>query len=147
MVEVIAKNKKAYFEYQLLEKFEAGIELKGSEVKSIRQGKVSLKESFCLIKEAEIYVYGMHISPYEKSGNSKLDPIRARKLLLHKGEADKLYSITAQKGFALIPVSIYFKKGFAKLEIAVAKGKKIFDKRDKLREKALTRDIQRSLKK
>ncbi|MFH1868369.1 MAG: SsrA-binding protein SmpB [Candidatus Omnitrophota bacterium] len=142
----IAKNRKAYFDYNLSDRFEAGIELKGPEVKSIRQRKVSLSESFARVERSGLYLYGMHISPYEQSGPFAPDPTRVRKLLLHKSEIIKLQSLTAQKGYTLVPVRIYFKRGFAKVEIAVASGKKLFDKRDKIRRRTVDREIRRSLK-
>lgn len=142
----IAKNRKAHFDYNLSDRFEAGIQLKGAEVKSIRQRKVSLNDSFARVEKNGVYVYGMHISPYEQSGPFAPDPTRVRKLLLHKSEITKLQSLTAQKGYTLVPVRIYFRKGFAKVEIAVASGKKLFDKREKIRRRTVEREIRRSLK-
>jgi SsrA-binding protein len=142
----IARNKKAFFEYTLFDRFEAGIELMGPEVKSIRQGKVALGDSFVRIENAQAYVYGMHISPYEQSGPFAPDPKRARKLLLHKKQIALLAGSVSLKGYTLIPIRIYFKKGFAKIEIAIAKGKKLFDKREKLRRRAVDMDLKRSFK-
>ena len=142
----IAQNKKAHFDYTLLDRFEAGIELKGAEVKSIRQGKVNLKESFARIERGEVHIYGMHINPYKQSGPFAPDPTRTRKLLLHKREIDRLQGLTAQKGYTLVPTRIYLKKGFAKVEIAVAKGKRLFDKREKIRRRTIEREMQRTLK-
>jgi len=142
----IARNKKAFFEYTLSDKFEAGIELQGPEVKSMREGKISLSDSFVKAEKGEVYLYGMHVSPYKQSGPFAPDPTRVRKLLLHKTEIEKLNSLTNQKGYTVIPTRLYFKKGFAKIEIAVAKGKKLFDKREKLRRQTVDREISRTLK-
>jgi SsrA-binding protein len=142
----IARNKKAFFEYTLSDKFEAGIELKGPEVKSMREGKISLSDSFVRVEKGQAYLFGMHVSPYKQSGPFAPDPTRVRKLLLHRTEIDKLNSLTAQKGYTLIPTRLYFKRGFAKIEVAVAKGKKLFDKREKLRRQTVDREINRSLK-
>lgn len=142
----IAQNKKAFFDYTLFDRFEAGIALKGAEVKSIRARNVNLKDSFARIDKAQAYLYGMHIGPYEQSGRFAPDPTRARKLLLHKSEIERLIGLTQQKGFTLIPTRIYIKKGFVKVEIAVAKGKRLFDKRESLRRKTAEREIQQSLK-
>ena len=142
----IARNKKAFFEYTLLDKFEAGIELQGPEVKSMREGKISLSDSFVKAEKGEVYLYGMYVSPYKQSGPFAPDPTRVRKLLLHKNEIDKLNSLTNQKGYTVIPTRLYFKRGFAKIEIAVAKGKKLFDKREKLRQQTIDRETNRSLK-
>ncbi len=142
----IARNKKAFFEYTLSDKFEAGIELKGPEVKSMREGKISLSDSFVRVEKGQAYLFGMHVSPYKQSGSFAPDPTRVRKLLLHRTEIDKLNNLTAQKGYTLIPTRLYFKRGFAKIEVAVAKGKKLFDKREKLRRQTVDREISRSLK-
>jgi len=142
----IARNKKAFFEYILSDKFEAGLELKGPEVKSMREGKISLSDSFVKAEKGEVYLYGMHVSPYKQSGPFAPDPTRVRKLLLHKTEIEKLNSLTNQKGYTVIPTRLYFKRGFAKIEIAVAKGKKLFDKREKLRQQTIDRETNRSLK-
>jgi SsrA-binding protein len=141
----IARNKKAFFEYNLFDRIEAGIELKGPEVKSIRQGKIALSDSFVRIENGQAYVYGMHISPYSQSGQYAPDPKRTRKLLLHKRQIDGLSGLALQKGHTLIPVRVYLKKGFVKIEIAVAKGKKLFDKREKLRQQTIDREIKRSI--
>lgn len=142
----IARNKKAFFQYALLDRFEAGIELKGAEVKSMREGKVSLNDSFVRIERAEAYLYNMHVSAYRQSGPFAPDPARVKKLLLHKKELERMSSLTSQKGYTLIPTRCYFKKGFAKVEVAVAKGKKLFDKRERLRQRTIDREIDRSLK-
>ncbi|MFH0731462.1 MAG: SsrA-binding protein SmpB [Candidatus Omnitrophota bacterium] len=142
----VITNRKAAFDYVLFDSIEAGIELKGAEVKSIRQAEANLKDSFVRITDNQAYVYGMHISPYKQSGQFAPDPTRTRKLLLHKAQIQKLASLTSQKGYTVIPIKAYFKKGKVKLEIAVAKGKRFFDKREKLREKQVEREIQRSFK-
>jgi SsrA-binding protein len=141
----IARNKKAFFEYTLFDRVEAGIELKGPEVKSIRQGKVALSDSFVRIENGQAYAYGVHISPYAQSGLYAPDPKRTRKLLLHKRQINELSGSALQKGHTLIPVRVYLKKGFVKIEIAVAKGKKLFDKREKLRQRTIDREIKRSI--
>ncbi|MDD5504391.1 MAG: SsrA-binding protein SmpB [Candidatus Omnitrophica bacterium] len=142
----IACNKKAFFEYTLLEKLECGIELKGPEVKSCRKADISLSGSFVKIENAQAYLYGMHISPYMQSGPYAPDPKRTRRLLLHKSQLSRLYGFASQRGYTLVPVRVYLKKGFVKIEIAVAKGKKLFDKREKLRQKTIEREIRRSIK-
>ncbi|NQT89679.1 MAG: SsrA-binding protein SmpB [Candidatus Omnitrophica bacterium] len=142
----IAQNKKAHFDYILLDRFEAGVELQGPEVKSIRDRKVSIKESFVRIDGGQAYILGMHISPYKQSGQFAPDPTRTRRLLLHKAEIKKLEGLTAQKGHTVVPTRLYFRKGFTKIEIAVAKGKRLFDKRQKLRCQTVEREMRRSLK-
>ena len=142
----VATNKKASFEYQLFDRFEAGLELKGPEVKSIRGRSVNINDSFVRIDRAEAYVFGMHISPYKQSGQFAPDPARARRLLLHKSEIIRLSSFISQKGYTVVPTRVYFKKGKIKLEIAIAKGKKLFDKREKIRKRETDRSIARSLK-
>lgn len=139
---VIAQNKKARYEYFIEETYEAGISLKGTEVKSIRQGKVNIKESYAEIKNGEVFINNMHISPYEMGNRYNEDPIRVRKLLLHKREILKLTSYTTQKGFTLVPLKIYInEQGYVKIELAVAKGKKLYDKRQSMAKK----DAQRSM--
>ena len=129
-VKTIAKNSKAYHDYFIEEKYEAGIELAGTEVKSIRLGNVNLKDSFCLVKDGELSVLGMHISPYEKGNIFNKDPRRTRRLLMHKREIMRLFGRIKQDGYSLIPLSIYFKGPRVKLEIGLAKGKKLYDKRE-----------------
>ena len=146
MTNIIAQNKKAGYEYILLDRFEAGIELKGAEVKSLRNKKASLSESFARVEGGAVYLYGAHISSYKQSGPFAPDPIRVRKLLLHKNEIEKLKNLTTQKGYTLMPTKLYFKRGFVKVEIALAKGKKIFDKREKLHQRTVDIEIKRSLK-
>ncbi len=138
-VKILIKNKKAYHEYFIEETYEAGIALVGSEVKSIRGGKANIKEAFIRIKDSQAFVQGMHISPYEKGSFYNEDPLRERKLLLHKREIVKLYSTITQKGLTLVPLSVYLKKGLVKMEIGVARGKKLYDKRQSIAE----RDAQR----
>jgi SsrA-binding protein len=142
----IARNKKAFFEYALFDRIEAGVELKGPEVKSIRQGKVALSDSFVRIDNRQAYVYGMHISPYKQSGPYAPDPKRVRRLLLHSRQINLLSVFASQKGYTLIPLRVYLKKGFVKIEIAVAKGKRLFDKREKLRRRTIDREIRRLVK-
>lgn len=142
----IAKNKKAYHDYFVEEKFEAGIQLHGTEVKSLRQGAVNLKESFCGIKDGEIFAYGMHISPYEKGNIFNTDPMRPKKLLMHKREINKLYGKVKQEGYAIIPLSLYFRNSLVKMEIGLCKGKKLHDKRESSARKDAQREIQRNTK-
>ncbi len=139
-------NKKARYQYEVVESYEAGIVLKGSEVKSIRDGRVSFVDSFAQIKRGEIFLYNLHIAPYPFDNNPGYEPRRERKLLLHKKEIEKLAGTLAQKGLTLIPLSIYFKKDRAKVEIGLARGKRLYDKRRKLREKAVQQEIKRTLK-
>ena len=147
---LIANNKKVYHDYFLLEKYEAGISLAGTEVKSLRMGKGSIKESFIRIENGEsdgqVYVFGMHISPYEKGNIFNKDPLRPKKLLLHKKEIEKLSSKMKEKGFTIVPVEVYFKGSLVKVEIALAKGKKQYDKRESLKEKDDKRDMARMFK-
>ena len=143
---LIANNKKAYHDYFLEEKYEAGIELHGTEVKSLRMGKCSIKESFVRIQNGEVYIYGMHISPYEKGNIFNKDPLRPKKLLLHKAEIRKLIGKLAEQGYTLVPVEVYLKGSLVKIEIALAKGKKLYDKRDAAAEKSAKRNMERVLK-
>lgn len=142
----ITTNRKAFHEYFVLERFEAGIELAGTEVKSIRAGNVNLKDAFCTIKDGELFVRGMHISPYEHGNIFNKDPVRPRRLLMHKREIVKLNSRIMQDGVALIPLSLYFKDSRVKLELGLCKGKKLHDKRDSEAERQSKRDIDRILK-
>ena len=143
---VIAENRKARFDYEILQNFEAGMVLLGSEVKSLRKGNLSLKEGFAKIEEGEIWLHNLHISPYEKSSGLKLDPKRKRKLLLKKREIHRLIGKIQEKGLTLIPLKIYFKRGFAKCELGLAKGKKIYDKRREIIRREQEREIQRRFK-
>ena len=137
----IAANRKAFHDYFIEEKLEAGIELAGTEVKSIRQGNVNLKDSFCWVKDGELFLYGMHISPYEKGNIFNKDPRRTRRLLVHKREIWRLQAKAQQDGYAIVPLSLYFSGSRVKVEIALAKGKKLYDKR----ESAARRDAQREM--
>lgn len=142
----IAQNKKAYHDYFVLETYEAGIELVGTEVKSLRQGKCNLKDAWCNIDNGEIFVNGMHISPYEHGNIFNRDPMRTRKLLMHKKEIMRLFGTTKQDGLTLIPLSVYFKKGKAKVNVGLCKGKKLYDKRDVAAKKEAQRNIERGMK-
>lgn len=145
-IKLIANNKKAYHDFFILDKYEAGIELVGTEVKSLRMGKCSLKESFIRIDKGEVFVYNMHISPYEKGNIFNRDPLRVRKLLLHKAEINKMLGKTAEKGFTVVPLQVYFKKGKVKMEIALAQGKKLYDKRESIAKKDQRRETERDFK-
>ncbi len=142
----IASNRKAYYDYFVLETYEAGIELYGTEIKSIRGGRVNLKDSFCSVDNGEMFVIGMHISPYEHGNIFNRDPMRKKKLLMHKKEIIKLYSQNQQQGLSIIPLKLYIKKGRAKLEIGLCKGKKLHDKRDVAAKKEANRNIECALK-
>ena len=145
-VKQIAKNKKAYHDYFILETFEAGIELAGTEVKSIRLGNLNLKDSFCSIKNGEIFVYGVHISPYEKGNIFNRDPTRPRRLLMHKREINRLYGKIKQDGLTVIPLSVYLKNSLVKFEIGLARGKKLYDKRDAAAARTANREMDRVIK-
>ncbi len=145
-VKLIANNKKAYHDYFIEEKYECGIELLGTEVKSLRQGKCSIKESYVSVDHGECFIEGMHISPYEKGNIFNRDPLRRRRLLLHKREILKLGGQVQQKGYTLMPLEVYFKKGRVKVEIGLARGKKLYDKRDDIRRRQIRRDIERDYK-
>lgn len=145
-IKSIAKNKKAGHDYFIDDSYEAGIELFGTEVKSIRAGQVNLKDSWCNIKNGEIFVNGMHISPYEKGNIFNRDPDRSRRLLMHRREINKLYGLVQQQGIALIPLEMYFSGSRVKVKIGLCRGKKLYDKRDDMAKRAAQRDIERSLK-
>ena len=145
-MKLIANNKKAYHDYFILETYEAGIALHGTEVKSLRMGKCSIKEAFIRVENEEVYVYGMHISPYEKGNIFNKDPLRVRKLLLHKSEIRKLLGKTKEKGMTLVPLKVYFKDSLVKVEIGLAKGKKLYDKRQDIAKKDQQREAQRDFK-
>lgn len=145
-IKIIATNKKAYHEYYIDDTFEAGIVLTGTEVKSIRAGKVNLKESFCRIKNGELFINNMNISPYDFGNRENHDPTRMRKLLLHHTEIDKLIRLTEQKGLAMVPTKLYFKRNYVKLEIGVGRGKKLHDKRQTLKSKEADREMSKALK-
>lgn len=143
---MIANNKKAYHDYFILDTCEAGIALHGTEVKSLRMGKCSIKESFIRVENSEVYIYGMHISPYEKGNIFNKDPLRVRKLLLHKAEINKLLGKTKEKGVAVVPLKVYFKGSLVKVEVGLAKGKKLYDKRQDIARKDQQREAQRDFK-
>ena len=145
-VKVVAKNSKAYHDYFIEDKYEAGIELAGTEVKSIRLGHVNLKDSFCVVKDGEMSVIGMHISPYEKGNIFNKDPMRQRRLLMHKREILRLFARIKQDGYSLIPLSIYFRGPRVKLELGLAKGKKLYDKRDSAAARDAKREMARAIK-
>ena len=142
----VAQNKKAYHDYFVIESYEAGIELFGTEVKSVRQGKLNLKDSWCSIDGGEIFANGMHISPYEHGNIFNRDPMRPKKLLMHKKEINKLYGLTKQQGYAIIPLSVYFKKVKAKVQLGLCKGKKLYDKREDAAKKSAARSIERAVR-
>lgn len=142
----IAENRKARHDYFIIESYEAGIELVGTEVKAIRQGGVNLKDSWCTIEDGELWVKGMHISPYDHGNIFNRDPMRVRRLLLHKREINKLFGTVKQEGLTLIPISLYFKGSRVKVQVGLCKGKKLHDKRDVMAAEAAKRDIERALK-
>ena len=145
-IKLVANNKKAYHDYFIDEKYEAGIELFGTEVKSIRMGKCSVKEAFVKIDRGEVYVCGMHISPYEKGNIFNKDPLRVRRLLLHKYEIMKLNGKIAEKGYTLVPLQVYFKGSLVKVEVGLARGKKLYDKREDIAKKDQKRELERDFK-
>lgn len=142
----IAQNKKAFHDYFVIESMEAGIELCGTEVKSIRNGRVNLKDSWCSVDNGELYIKGMHISPYEQGNIFNRDPMRVRKLLLHKREIMRLYGTVKQEGYSIIPLSLYFKGSRVKVQIGLCKGKKLYDKRESMAARDAKRDMQRAVK-
>ena len=143
---LIANNKKAYHDYFILDTYEAGIALHGTEVKSLRMGKCSIKESFIRLENGEMFIYGMHISPYEKGNIFNKDPLRVRKLLLHKAEINKMLGKTKEKGMSIVPLKVYFKGSLVKVEIGLAKGKKLYDKRQDIAKKDQKREAERDFK-
>ena len=145
-VKLVANNKKAYHDYFIDEKYEAGLVLHGTEVKSLRMGKCSIKEAWVRIQDGEVWVYGMHISPYEKGNIFNKDPLRPRKLLMHKAEIGNLLGKVKEKGITLVPLQVYFKNGRAKLEIGLARGKKLYDKREELAKRDMRREAEREFK-
>lgn len=145
-LKTVVNNKKAFHDYFVLENYEAGIELFGTEVKSVRQGRVNLKDAWCSIVNGEIFVNGMHISPYEQGNIFNRDPLRVKRLLMHKKEIARLYGLTKQQGYAIIPLSVYFKKGRAKVQLGLCKGKKLYDKREVAAQKSAERDMERGLR-
>lgn len=145
-LKLVANNKKAYHDYFIEEKYEAGLVLHGTEVKSLRMGKCSIKEAFIRIENGEVFIYGMHISPYEKGNIFNKDPLRVRKLLLHKSQIQKLIGNSTEKGYTIVPLQVYFSNGRAKIEIGLAKGKKLYDKRQDIAKKDQKREAEKELK-
>ncbi|MCX4352434.1 MAG: SsrA-binding protein SmpB [Lachnospiraceae bacterium] len=145
-MKLAANNKKAYHDYFIEEKYEAGLVLHGTEVKSLRMGKCSIKEAFIRIENSEVFIYGMHISPYEKGNIFNKDPLRVKKLLLHKQQIRKLIGNSSEKGYTIVPLQVYFKDGRAKIEIGLAKGKKLYDKRQDIAKKDQKREAEKELK-
>ena len=145
-MKLVANNKKAYHDYFIEEKYEAGLVLHGTEVKSLRMGKCSIKEAFIRIEKEEVYIYGMHISPYEKGNIFNKDPLRVKKLLLHKQQIRKLIGNSAEKGYTIVALQVYFRDGRAKIEIGLAKGKKLYDKRQDIAKKDQKREAEKELK-
>ncbi|MBP3602921.1 MAG: SsrA-binding protein SmpB [Lachnospiraceae bacterium] len=145
-MKLVANNKKAYHDYFIEEKYEAGLVLHGTEVKSLRMGKCSIKEAFIRVEKGEVYIYGMHVSPYEKGNIFNKDPLRPKKLLLHKQEIRKLIGSSAEKGYTLVPLQVYFSNGRAKIEIGLAKGKKLYDKRQDIAKKDQKREAEKEMK-
>ena len=145
-IKLIANNKKAYHDFFILDTFEAGLALHGTEVKSLRMGKSSIKESFIRIENGEVFIYGMHISPYEKGNIFNKDPMRVKKLLLHKAEINKMLGKVKEKGISIVPLKVYLKGSLMKIEIGLAKGKKLYDKRDDIAKKDQKREAERDFK-
>ena len=145
-VKIAAQNRKAFHDYYVEEKYEAGIELAGTEVKSIRAGTLNLKDAYCVVKDGELFVHGMHVSPYEKGNIFNKDPVRTRRLLMHRREIRKLHALVKQDGYTLVPLSVYFKDARVKVEIGLAKGKKLYDKRQDIAKKDQQREAQRDFK-
>ncbi|MCX4372645.1 SsrA-binding protein SmpB [uncultured Oscillibacter sp.] len=145
-IKTAAQNRKAFHDYYVEEKYEAGIELAGTEVKSIRAGTLNLKDAYCTVKDGELFVHGMHISPYEKGNIFNKDPIRIRRLLMHRREIRKLHALIKQDGYTLVPLSVYFKDARVKVEIGLCKGKKNYDKRDAAAQRDAKREMERAMK-
>ena len=145
-VKIMARNQKAHHEYFIEEKFETGIELSGTEVKSLRRGNANLKDSFCRIEDGEIFAYGIHISPYEQGNIFNKDPLRVKKLLMHRREINKLFGLVSQKGYTLVPLSLYFSGSRVKVQLALCTGKKLYDKRESDAKRSAARDIDRAMK-
>lgn len=143
---IVANNKKAYFDYFIDETYEAGVSLAGTEVKSLRMGKGSIKEAFIRIEKGEVYLYGMHISPYEKGNIFNKDPLRVRKLLMHRYEINKLLGKIKEKGYTLVPLNVYFKGSLVKIEVGLARGKKLYDKREAIAKKDQRREAEKEFK-
>ena len=145
-IKIAAQNRKAHHDYFVEDRYEAGIELFGTEVKSIRAGTLNLKDSYCTVKDGELFVHSMHISPYEKGNIFNKDPVRTRKLLMHKREIRKLHALIKQDGYTLVPLSVYFKNARVKLEVGLCKGKKNYDKRETAAKRDAQREIERNMK-
>ena len=145
-IKLVANNKKAYFDYFIEDKYEAGVALHGTEVKSIRMGKCSIKESYIKIENGEVFIYGMHVTPYEKGNIFNKDPMRIKKLLMHKYEINKLNGKLQQKGLTLVPLQLYLKGGLVKVEVGLARGKKLYDKRDSIAKKDMKREAEKEFK-
>ena len=143
---LIASNKQARYNYHILETYEAGMALRGNEVKSLREAKANLSDSFAKVDKKEIWLYSLHISPYSKNSDHKYNPIRVRKLLMHKEEIKKLLAKTAEKGLTLVPTKLYFKRGRVKIELGIAKGKKMFDKREDIKRRTQEREVREQIK-
>jgi SsrA-binding protein len=141
---IVARNRKALHEYEVIETWEAGLVLTGPEVKSIRAGKVSLAEAFARVENNEVWIHGMHISPYDPASRWNVDPLRSRKLLLNSREIRRLIGATQEKGFTLVPLDLYFRRGYARVTLALARGKKLYDKRQSLKERDAAREIERA---
>lgn len=145
-IKIVAQNRKARHEYHIEDKVEAGIELTGTEVKSLRSGRASIKEAYATAMGNELFLTGCHIPPYEQGNIHNVDPVRPRKLLLKRGEIDRLIGVVARQGYSLVPLSIYFKRGWAKVELGVARGKKLYDKREDIKRRDQEREMQRALR-
>lgn len=145
-IKIVATNKKARHDFFIEDTYEAGIELSGTEVKSIRAGKVNLRDSYAQVKDGEMFLHNVHISPYDQGNIFNKDPLRSRKLLLHKAEIAKLMGLTTIKGYSLVPLSFYLKNGRVKVQLGLARGKKLYDKRQDLKEQAVRRDVEQSAK-
>ena len=145
-IKPVAQNRKAFHDYFILERFEAGVELFGTEVKSIRSGNVNLKDSFCTVKDGELFAYGIHISPYEKGNIFNRDPLRPKRLLMHRREINRLQARIAQDGLTLVPLSVYLKDSLVRIELGLARGKKLYDKRESAARRDADREIDRTMK-
>jgi SsrA-binding protein len=145
-IKPIARNKKAFHEYFVEERYECGMSLRGTEVKSVREGRINLKESFCMVRDGEVFAEGMHISPYKQGNIFNPDPLRSKKLLLHRSEIRKLQGLVSRKGYALIPLQVYLKNGLVKLELGLCKGKQLHDKRDTEHKRDAQREMDRAFK-
>ncbi|WP_308221597.1 SsrA-binding protein SmpB [Fuchsiella alkaliacetigena] len=145
-IKIVARNRKARHEYHIEETYEAGIVLQGTEVKSIRQGKANLKDSFAIVENGEVFLHNLHIAPYKQGNRYNHEPERVRKLLLHKRQIKSLIGLTKEKGYTLIPLKLYFKRGLVKVELALAKGKNLYDKRQDIKERTAQREIERAFK-